>query len=228
MTINILSGLMIYKIIVIYHFIEPGGVIIFPLLYCITNIVTEVYGYQISRHLIWCGNLCSVIFLLASYIIIHIPSPKFWHYQSAFDQIFGFMPRVFIAGFLGNTFGLFINTYIVAKLKIILVGKHYWCRCLLATVVGEIGYSIFAAVIMYSGWMSFAKIWQLIIGVIIFKIIYSIFANPIEVILATMLKKKEKINIYDYNTKFTPFKFNLDSGQNRKPIFRVIKPTGDC
>lgn len=105
-TLSILSGLSVYKLILLGLFLLPVGIFTTPLTYCLSNVITEVYGYPVARNLMWWFVFCSTIFTGLSYLLINLPSPASFKHQAAYDLILGSMPRIYIAGIIGTIVGI--------------------------------------------------------------------------------------------------------------------------
>ncbi len=222
MSLTILSGLTVYKIVSLGPFLLPAGIFTTPLTYCLSNVVTEVYGYPVARNLVWWFIICSAIFTFFAFALIHLPSPPDYHNQSAYELILGSMPRVFLAGILGTLIGMTTNNYLVSKFKILMGGRHYWIRSIISTCGGEIVYNVIAYPIMMLGIISDSQLFHIFISVTIFKImITATFLLP-ECLLAHYLKIKEKINIFDYNVNYNIFRFKIEEN-TQPPRLSIIK-----
>lgn len=211
MTLSILSGLSVYKLVLLGPFLLPVGIFTTPLTYCLSNVTTEVYGYPVGRNLMWWFVLCSTIFTGLAYLLINIPSPPNFKYQAAYDLILGSMPRIYIAGIIGTIIGININNYLVSRFKIIMNGKNYWLRSIISTCGGEVTYNLIAYPIMMLGRVSLPELIHIFISVSLFKILTTaIFLAP-ECLLARYLKIKEKINVFDHNVNYAFFRFKISN-----------------
>src|SRR5437867_7047864 len=68
-TVLLTSNLIAVKLIALGPMILPAAVIVFPLSYLFGDVLTEVYGYAVTRRVIWLGfgcNLLFVVFILAA------------------------------------------------------------------------------------------------------------------------------------------------------------------
>ncbi len=221
MTLTILSGLSVYKIIILGPFLLPAGIFTTPLTYCLSNVTTEVYGYPVGRNLMWWFVVASTMFTSLAFVIVHLPSPPDFKYQPAYDLILGSMPRIYIAGIIGTIAGLNVNNYLVSKFKIMMDGNHYWLRSIISTCGGEITYNIIAYPIMMFSKVPFNDLIHIFISVTIFKLLTTaIFLAP-ECLLARYLKIKEKINVFDYNTNYGLFRFKIRD-DNYKPQLTIV------
>lgn len=221
--LQLLSGLMIYKIVEIGSFIAPVAVFTTPLTYCLSNVTTEVYGYKVGRNMMWWFLFMSTIFTLMSTLMIHIPSPASFKHQVSFNLIFGSMPRVYLAGILGTLYGLSFNNYVVSKLKLIMDGKRYWLRSILSTCGGEIVYNLIAYPIMFLGRVPLDQLLHIFICVTLFKISTTAFFLLPECWLANFLKYREKINVFDDKNSYSIFGFSFFSDKSKKPNLELVK-----
>lgn len=224
MMLMILSGLLVYKIIAIGPFMSGAGILVTPLLYCISNVVTEVYGYQVGRNMMWWFIIISAVFTIFAGTLIRIPSPSDFLHQPAFDLLLGSMPRVFIAGTIGILCGISINNFLVSKLKIIMNGKKYWLRSVTSTCGGEITYNLIAYPIMFFHYVTLNEYVHIIISATVFKITTTLLCWLPECIFAQYLKIKENINVFDYNVSYNIFRIKL-SNPSHKPHLKVVKNT---
>jgi len=218
MTIKLTTVVLIYKVIKIGHFSASASTLVMPLWFMLGDIITEVYGYKIARHVIWMAILCQFIFAFLCYALINLNAPLLWPHQEAFNQVLGKLPRVALASFLAITCGAFLNAYTISKWKILLRGKYFWLRSLGASAVGELIFTIIAYITEFLGVTPLSNLLQLMAISYIIKIVL----NPILVIpsmfIAFVLKQLENLDTYDYSTNFNPFKFTLEdtSGQPEK------------
>jgi uncharacterized integral membrane protein (TIGR00697 family) len=206
----LISNIAAVKLISFGPIITDGGAIIFPLSYIISDILTEVYGYAYARRAIWLAFALMLIAIISFKIVGYLPSAEEWNNQAAYNDILGFVARIAIASLIAFLFGQFLNSFVIAKLKIRTKGKRLWLRLIGSTAVGELIDTIIFAFIAFGG---------IIHGFVMFKYIFIgwVFKLSIEVILLPLsykiilkLKRLEHIDRYDYKTNFTPFSIKLD------------------
>ena len=184
----------------------PAAVILFPITYIFGDIFTEVYGFKKARTIIWLGFGCS-FFAVAVYLItIALPHPGFWENQDAYATVLGTTPRVAAASFIGYLFGEFSNSVVLSKLKVATGGKKLWIRTILSTLVGEGLDSLIFVTISFYGTMDNATLARMILFQYLFKVYYEALFTPATYAVVNWLKKKEEIDVFDYDVKynFTP------------------------
>ena len=182
----------------------PAAIVIFPISYIFGDILTEVYGYRQARKVIWLGFLCNLIAVFAFWVAGRIPALDF-SVQNAYERILGYTPRLLAASFLAYLVGEFANSYVLAKMKIITKGRFLWSRTIGSTIVGEGLDATVFIIIAFGGTLS----WPLIIGIILthwlVKTGYEVVATPFTYMVVNYLKRKERVDTYDYDTNFNPF-----------------------
>ena len=73
-----------------YPLIFGAGVLFFPLSYVFGDILTEVYGYDRARKVIWAGFAAMAFASLMSYIVVALPPADGWEYQEQYAFVFLF------------------------------------------------------------------------------------------------------------------------------------------
>src|SRR5438552_16125813 len=114
-TCLITANIIAVKLILLFGFLVPAGIIIFPLSYLFGDVLTEVYGYGAARRVIWLGFACNLLAVIAIYLGGLAPAAPFWTQQAAYDTILGFTPRLLLASFTAYMLGEFINAFVLAK-----------------------------------------------------------------------------------------------------------------
>ncbi len=180
----------------------PAAVILFPLTYIIGDILTEVYGFQRAKTLIWLGFVCSFFAVAMYFITIILPSPAFFENKDAYKIVLGTTPRVAVASLSGYLFGEFSNSVILSKLKVKTKGKKLWLRTFLSTLIGEGFDTIIFITISFAGTMEFSELLVMMAGQYIFKVCYETAFTPLTYFVTGKIKKIEDIDTFDYNVKY--------------------------
>jgi queuosine precursor transporter len=184
-----------------------AGVLFFPISFIFGDILTEVYGYAASRRVIWAGFAGLAFASLMAWMIVALPPAPFWENQHEYEVAFGSTWRISLAGLIAFAFGEFVNSFVMAKMKIWSVGKHLWHRTIASTVFGEaIDTVMFVPLAFWNtGIIPNDKI-PLVIGAqIISKILVEVAFTPVVYKVVAFLKRVENEDYYDTHTDFNPF-----------------------
>lgn len=203
-TTLIVSNIIAVKGINLFGLMAPAGVIVFPVSYIISDILTEVYGYAVARRTIWIGFFCNLLAVLLFTAAIALPSAPYFTDQSALVSILGATPRILLASFIAYLAGEFTNAFIMAKMKIRMHGKHLWMRTIGSTIVGEgLDSAIFIS-LAFAGAFPPSVVISLILTQWLLKTAFEIVATPLTYVIVGFLKRREGIDVYDTQTNFNP------------------------
>ena len=175
----LISNILASKIINLFGISMTGGVLVFPITYIISDILTEVYGYKRAKNIIFYGFICNLLMVLIFFLAIKLPYPSFWMNQEAFMAILGSTPRILLASFTGYLIGGFSNSYIMEYIKYNSKIKYLPFRTVLSTLVGEaLDTSIFI-LIGFVGTMPSKELFYMILFQTIAKVAYEIVLTPV-------------------------------------------------
>jgi len=203
-TCLITANIIIAKQISIGGIILPAAIIIFPLSYIIGDVLTEVYGYQQARRVIWLGFLCNLITVVAIWIAQKLPPAPVFEAQAAYERILGSTPRFLLASFVAYLAGEFTNSFVLAKMKIITKGRWLWTRTIGSTLVGQGVDTVVVLVIAFVGVLPLSVLGIMVLSHWLAKSVYEVIATPLTYVVVGYLKRKEGIDVYDYGVDFNP------------------------
>src|ERR1035438_2744054 len=131
-----------------------AGVLFFPISYIFGDILTEVYGYGRDRRVVWAGFAALAFASLMAAMVVHLPpSESSRANQAAVETIFGNTPRIVVASTLAFLCGTFVNSYVLAKMKIWTRGRWLWTRIIGSTLCGELVDSVIFYFVAFYGRM---------------------------------------------------------------------------
>lgn len=204
----ITANIIIVKQIAVGPFILPAAIIIFPISYILSDVLTEVYGYSQARRVIWLGFICNLFAVIAILIGQILPAAPTFEGQSAYETILGSTPRFLVASFVAYLAGEFTNSFILSKMKIATSGRWLWTRTIGSTVAGQGIDTAIALSISFAGVLPWPVLGAMMLGHWMFKCVYEIAATPLTYLVVNYLKKKEQMDVYDYTTDYNPLRFN--------------------
>lgn len=188
-------------------YIFGAGVLFFPISYLFGDVLTEVYGYARSRKVIWVGFGALIFASLMSFVVTTLPpaSTMDADRQKAIELIFGQVPRIVLASLTAFWLGEFVNSFVLAKMKLLFAGKYLWIRTIGSTIVGEIADSLVFYPVAFYGIWSNEQLISVMIGNYFIKVLWEIIATPFTYLIVNFLKRAENEDYYDKTTDFNPF-----------------------
>ncbi len=215
-TVFVISNIIAVKLTSIGGLILPAAVILFPISYIFGDILTEVYGYANARKVIWTGFFCNLVAVIAIWVAGLLPGAPIWTAGvftdpagagQAYSAILGFTPRLLLASFIAYLTGEFLNSFVLAKLKLRTKGKFLWVRTIGSTIVGEGADSAIFISIAFWGILPGNALLTTILSQWLFKVAYETLATPLTYLVVNFLKKKENEDYFDQGTNFSPVPF---------------------
>jgi uncharacterized integral membrane protein (TIGR00697 family) len=183
-----------------------AGVLFFPISYIFGDILTEVYGYGRDRRVVWAGFAALAFASLMAAVVVHLPpSAASAAKQASVEAIFGSTPRIAGASIMAFWCGTFVNSYVLAKMKIWTKGRWLWTRIVGSTLCGELVDSIIFYFVAFYGRMPQSELIGLMFTQYALKSAWEIIATPLTYRVVSFLKRAENEDYYDTHTNFTPF-----------------------
>ena len=205
-TVLLCSSLIgVGKVCQIAGFSVGAGVFFFPISYIFGDILTEVYGYARSRRVIWAGFAALTFASVMTWAVIALPPAPDWPHQSAYVIVYGQTPRIVLASLVAFWAGDFVNSYVLAKLKLKTAGRFLWLRTIGSTVVGQgVDTLIFYPLAFFGEWPT-----PLVLAVMtsnfLVKVGVETVMTPATYQIVGFLKRAEQEDYYDRETDFNPF-----------------------
>jgi queuosine precursor transporter len=206
-TVLITANIIAVKIVDVGGIQVPAGTItLFPLAYLFGNVLTEVYGFARARQIIWMGFACNLLAVAAILLTGVLPAAGFWQDQAAYDTILGFTWRLLLASFAGYLVGEFINSFILARLKLMTRGRWLWSRTIPSTFFGQFFDTGIFILVAFAGVIPDSELGRTFVTAWLVKVAYEILATPVTYAIVGFLKRADNSDTYDVETSFNPFR----------------------
>ncbi|MEL1249577.1 queuosine precursor transporter [Aurantiacibacter gilvus] len=204
--ILLLSGIIgAGKVATVAGFTFGAGILFFPISYVIGDVLTEVYGYARARRVIWAGFAALIFAAFMSWAIVAMPPADSWSGQEAYETVFGQVWRIAIASIIAFWAGEFVNSYVMAKMKVWTQGRMLWSRTIGSTVVGQAVDSLLFYPIAFLGVWETSDVILVMVTNWALKVGWEAVLTPVTYRVVGFLKKREGVEIFDTDTDFSPF-----------------------
>lgn len=210
LTVFLTTFIFVHKIVTIFSITTSIATLLVPLLFLSTDIIAEVYGYKYARRTIWIAIICRILFAVLAYGLCAYPTTIFPIYQKAYALIFHSAFRVLIGCTGGYIFGIFVNIYLISKLKTLLRGKHFWIRSIGSSTIGELVFVVTGVSVVFVGTMPFKNVAEIMFMSYCFKLILSIIGVIPASMIVTYLKEREPSFDNKKIVNFNPFKLDIN------------------
>ncbi|AXU17856.1 hypothetical protein C7W88_00300 [Novosphingobium sp. THN1] len=203
-----------------------AGILFFPVSYVIGDVLTEVYGYANARRCVWMGFFALVFMAFMSFVVVKMPFDVAWECassedpqfaqlvastskgavcQTTYQSVFGSTWRIVAASLIAFWAGEFVNSFVLARMKVITGGKHLWTRTIGSTVFGQAVDSLLFYPIAFLGDWSTDSVLTVMVTNWLMKVVWEAVLTPVTYAVVGWLKAREGADVYDTDTDFSPF-----------------------
>ena len=187
----LISNIGAVKLIEFGPIITDGGAFLFPLVYIVGDVLSEVYGFKATRKAIFTGFGLSILASLTFLLVQFSPPATDWPNQTAFETILGFVPQIVLASISGYLVGQLLNSYVLVKIKEKTKEKYLWLRLIGSTAVGELADTIVFCSIAFYGIITGVDFIKYVVIGYLYKTLLEVLLLPITYKVIKFVKKKE-------------------------------------
>lgn len=210
-TVLLCSNLIgVSKITTIAGFTFGAGALFFPFSYIFNDVLTEVYGFTRSRKVVWVGFGAMLFASIMSFVVVTLPPSLGYENQAALEAMFGTTWRIFVGSLTAFFLGEYVNSVVLAKMKVATAGRMLWARTIGSTIAGELVDSLIFYPIAFFGTWSTDLLIKVMFTNYILKVVCEVVLTPVTYALVGFLKRAEHEDYYDRTTDFSPFKIETD------------------
>jgi len=184
-----------------------AGILFFPVSYVIDDVLTEVYGYARARRAIWAGFAALAFMAVMEWTVVHLPVADGWTGQGAYERVFGAGWRIILASMTAFWVGDFLNSVVLAKMKIWTRGRYLWTRTIGSTIIGEGADSLIFYPLAFYGMLDWPieTLGAVMLSQFVLKVGWEVVLTPVTYAVVGWLKRREGVDVFDVGTDFTPF-----------------------
>jgi queuosine precursor transporter len=193
----------------VWGFTFGAGILFFPLSYLLGDILTEVYGYGRARRCVWVGFAALLFLAFMSFVVVALPPAPGWTGQAAYESVFGQVGRIVFASIAAFWAGEFVNSFVMAKMKIATQGKYLWTRTVGSTFFGQGVDSLIFYPLAFLGVWETATVLQVLVTNWALKVLWEVLLTPVTYAVVGFLKRREGVDVFDEGTDFTPFRARI-------------------
>jgi len=193
------------KLATIQGYTFGAGILFFPLSYVIGDVLTEVYGYANARRCVWMGFAALVFMAFMSFVVVAMPPAEGWGGQAAYESVFGSTWRIVLASVLAFWAGEFVNSFVLARMKVWTAGKHLWGRTIGSTFFGQAVDSAIFYPVAFLGVWSNAQVVTVMITNWLLKVLWEAVLTPVTYAVVAWFKAREGVDVFDEGIDFSPF-----------------------
>lgn len=184
-TIIITGNLIFQKFVVInlgfYSFEVSAGIMLFPLTFLISDLVTEFYGKKAAMTMINVALFTCAVTVCLIIVSDHLTATP---WSPVDNETFSFVFNAFAIGAttstIANYTGQRVEIYIYSKIKELTSGRHLWLRNNISTISGQLVDTILVVVLLtITGYIPSEQAFTVTISSFYFKVVMAILDTPL-------------------------------------------------
>lgn len=187
----LISNIGAVKLIELGPIITDGGAVLFPLVYIVGDILSEVYGFKAARRVILTAFAVSILAATTFYLVQLAPPASDWENQEAFESILGFVPRIVLASVIAFLVGQLLNSYVLVKIKERTKEKNLWLRLMGSTALGQFADTLIFCTVAFYGVITGAEFLNYLIVGYFYKSAIEFLLVPITYRVIAFVKRRE-------------------------------------
>ncbi|MBW8753564.1 MAG: queuosine precursor transporter [Sphingomonadales bacterium] len=203
-----------------------AGILFFPISYVLGDVLTEVYGYANARRCVWTGFFALLFMALMSFVVVAMPPLAGWQCaasaapmfgevlkthtageicQWTYESVFGSTWRIVLASITAFWAGEFVNSFVLARMKVLTKGRFLWTRTVSSTVFGQaVDSAIFYPLAFFGVWAT-GDVVAVLFTNWAMKVAWEVLLTPVTYAVVGWLKRREGVDVFDTDTNFSPF-----------------------
>lgn len=169
------------------------AILFYPITFIIDNTISEVWGKQVARRVVWTGLSANILMTFVFFVSIQVPAAPFYEHQQAFETVLGSVPRIALASIVAYSISQHLDIYLFLGIRKRTQGKHLWLRNNVSTWVSQFIDTMIFTLIAFYGTIPLQELWGIITTEYFLKIAIAVAATPIVYGLVSWARKKEAL-----------------------------------
>ena len=187
----IISNVAATKLFVVGGRIFDGGAFLFPLVYVVGDLLSEVYGLRATRRAIFLGFALCTLAALTFLVVQAMPPAPTWPNQEAFEAILGFVPRIVFASLAAFVCGQLLNAWVLVRIKLRTDEPRLWLRLIGSTIAGEALDTLVFCTIAFYGVVTGKEFLNYLVTGFVLKVAVEVLVLPVTYRVVAWLKRHE-------------------------------------
>ncbi|MCB2058747.1 MAG: queuosine precursor transporter, partial [Novosphingobium sp.] len=188
------------KLATLWGYTFGAGILFFPVSYVLGDVLTEVYGYANARRCVWTGFAAMLFMAFMSTVVVALPPAEGWSGQAAYESVFGNTWRIVAASVTAFWAGEFVNSFVMAKMKLLTGGRHLWSRTIGSTLFGQAVDSVIFYPVAFWGIWSEQQVLTVMVTNWALKVLWEALLTPVTYAVVGYLKAREGVDVFDSGT----------------------------
>ena len=97
---TVIANIIASKIVVFGPFTVPAAVLVYSTTFLLTDFLSELYSEKEAIKAVFIGFISNIVLVISIWVAVQWQGAPFWGGQSAFESIFGIVPRIVLGSMI--------------------------------------------------------------------------------------------------------------------------------
>lgn len=193
--IGVVTNLLSSHMIAVGGFAIPFGIITYPLTFLLSDLVTEIFGSQKARAMVYTGMACSLLSLGIIQCALHLPSADA-EMKHAWHMVLGVSKFVILGSLTAYIIGQMLDIQLYALIRRLTGERFLWLRCNGSTLLSQLVDTLIVNTVhLYWGLgLDYHMVVQIMLFSYCYKAFVSIATTPLFYLLVYLAKGEGRPN----------------------------------
>jgi len=187
-TCLLVANIIAVKLVSIWGWVVPAGVIAYPLTFLLTDVITELYGRRVASRVVWVGFGANVLMVLLVFAGGLLPAAPVWAGQPAYESILGMVPRVVLASMVAYLVSQHHDVFAFHFWRRKTRGRFLWLRNNASTMVSQALDTGLFITIAFWGFVPAEILTNMLLSQYVIKLIMAALDTPFCYLLVALLR----------------------------------------
>lgn len=200
----IVSNITVVKLVRVGPFLLTAAFFTYPLVYVISDIMTEIYGYRLSMKAIWANFSAQAMIALILSLTLRLRGIDD-SIQGAMSVLFSTTMRIVAGSLAAYWIGDWLNSLVMSKMKVAQKGRRFFVRAMASSIPAHFMDTAIFTTIAFAGNWAAEDIIRNVLSEGLLASVYEFVAFPLTYLVVRWWKKRERIDVYDEGISYRPF-----------------------
>jgi uncharacterized integral membrane protein (TIGR00697 family) len=191
-TCLITANIITVKLISVWGWVVPAGIIAYPLTFLFTDVITELYGRKTASRVVWLGFGASILMVILVIGAGLLKPAAIWEGQAAYESVLGMVPRIVLASMIAYLVSQHHDVFAFSFWRRKTKARFLWLRNNASTMVSQALDTGLFITIAFWGTVPNNILVNMLVTQYVIKLVIAALDTPFCYLMVNLLKRKVK------------------------------------
>ena len=191
-TCLITANIITVKLISVWGWVVPAGIIAYPLTFLFTDVITELYGRKTASRVVWLGFGASILMVILVIGAGLLKPAAIWEGQAAYESVLGMIPRIVLASMIAYLVSQHHDVFAFSFWRRKTKARFLWLRNNASTMASQALDTGLFITIAFWGTVPNNILVNMLVTQYVIKLVIAALDTPFCYLMVNLLKRKVK------------------------------------